>query len=87
LNISILFSSIRRLDFGVFYDLFWKIKKQKKIAVSCPDVMFNVDRQKVEDEKFLPFANKHDIRKIVEPNKQVRWYVDASLIFSAIFSF
>ena len=38
--------------------------------------MFNIDRTKVEDEKFLSFANKHDIRKIVEPNNQVRWYVE-----------
>jgi hypothetical protein len=75
-------SSTCSLDFGVFYDLFWKIKKQKKIAVSCPDIMFNIDRTKVEDEKFVAFANKHDIKKIVEPNNQVRWYVEFNYPFS-----
>ena len=39
-------------------------------------MMFNIDRTKVEDEKFLAFANKHDIKKIVEPNNQVRWCVE-----------
>ena len=46
--------------------------------MSCPDVMFNIDRGKVEDVKFLAFAYKYDIRKIVEPNNQVRWYAKPS---------
>lgn len=49
------------------------MKQKKKIAVSCPDVMFNIDRPHIDDAKYLAFANKHDIRKIVEPNKDVRW--------------
>ena len=50
-----------------------KIKKQKRIAVSCPDVMFNIDKLEVEDGDYLDFAMKHDIKKIVEPDGRVRW--------------
>lgn len=62
------------LNFGVFHDLFMKIKRQKRITVSCPDVMFNIDKPKVEDSEFVNFATKHEIKKIVEPNGRVRWY-------------
>lgn len=62
------------LDFGVFHDIFWKMKKMKRIAVSCPDVMFNIDQAGGKDAGYLNFARKYDIKKIVEPNGRVRWY-------------
>ena len=37
--------------------------------------MFNIDKPEVKDERYKDFAGKHNIRKIVEPNGQVRWYV------------
>ena len=65
--------TLQSLDFGVFYDIFLRVKRQKRISVSCPDVMFNIDKPVIKDEWYLDFVMKHDIKKIVEPNGKVRW--------------
>jgi hypothetical protein len=66
------------LNYGVYEDLFLRIKYQhgshRNAVLSCPDVMFHVQKQKVKDVDLLPFANRHVIRKIVEADGNVRWY-------------
>ena len=69
-------NSSHSLSHGVFHDLFWRIKKRTSdnMVVVCPDVMFKVQRRKVKDEEYVGFANKHLIKKIVDPDGKVRWY-------------
>ena len=64
------------MEYGAFHDLFWRLKKEKlgKIAVSCPDVMFNVISRDVSDNEYASFANKHEIHKLIESDGRVRWY-------------
>ena len=60
----------------MFRDLFWRLKsgRNPKFAVSCPDVMFNVDLREEENTELVSFANKHEVHKIVEANGRVHWY-------------
>lgn len=54
--------------------MFMRLKEEKKIVVSCPDVMFNVETLKQDqDAWYLDFVKKHDIKKIVESSGLVRW--------------
>ncbi|XP_028402712.1 uncharacterized protein LOC114525530 [Dendronephthya gigantea] len=64
------------IKFGSIYDLFWRFKKQtpQKMAVSCPDVMFNIQSRDIADEELVTFANKHAIHRIIDPDGRVRWY-------------
>ena len=72
---SLYFSS-NSLDFGTFRDIFWRAKKSKQVAVSCPDVMFNIASPTDDDDaKYLNFASRYELKKIVETDGRVRWYV------------
>lgn len=67
------------LNYGIYEDLFLRLKYQRagshsNAVLSCPDVMFHVQKQNVEDIDLLPFANRHVIRKIIEADGKVRWY-------------
>lgn len=44
------------------------------VVVSCPDVMFYVQKELVKDEDLVSFSSKHSIRKIEEADGRVRWY-------------
>ena len=48
----------------------------KKIAMSCPDVMFNIAKPKDDnDGRYVDFVKKYDLKRIIETNGRVRWYV------------
>ena len=49
-------------------------RSPRELAVSCPDVMFNIMSRDVRDEELVTFANQHDIHRIVEANGRVRWF-------------
>ncbi|XP_046851605.1 uncharacterized protein LOC124444945 isoform X1 [Xenia sp. Carnegie-2017] len=69
----------KKLHFGVFRDMFMRLKEEKKIVVSCPDVMFNVETLKQDqDAWYLDFVKKHDIKKIVESSGLVRCQLSCS---------
>ena len=71
---------------GLYRDLFLRIKQTysslhpglghggRTAVVSCPDVMFHTQVPQVTDEELVDFANKHDIKKIVEADGRVRWF-------------
>lgn len=72
-------------EYGIYRDLFLRVKSRYSSShpglghsgtavVSCPDVMFQAQKPQVRDEDLVNFANKHDIKKIVEANGQVRWF-------------
>ena len=65
-----------RFGYGAFHDLFWRLMKRspRELAVSCPDVMFNIMSRDVRDEELVTFANQHEIHRIVEANGRVRWF-------------
>ncbi|KAL9982210.1 hypothetical protein ACROYT_G011023 [Oculina patagonica] len=65
-----------RLPFGVFQDLFWrlKLKHPEKVVVSCPDVMFNTYEREIPDHKYAALSQKWDVKKWVDSNGRVRWY-------------
>ena len=65
-----------RLPFGVFQDLFWRLKLEhsEKVAVSCPDVMFNTYERDIPDHRYAALAKKWDVKKWVDSNGRVRWY-------------
>ena len=64
------------MPYGAFHDLFWRLKNSVSghVAVSCPDVMFNVVTRDVKDEEYVTFAKKFQIQKWVDPDGRVRWY-------------
>ena len=66
----------RRLPFGVFQDLFWrlKLKHPDKVIVNCPDVMFNTFVREIPDPKYLALTQKWRVKKWVESDGRVRWY-------------
>lgn len=65
-----------RLAFGVFQDLFWrlKVKHPGKIVVSCPDVMFNIYPREIADDEYTSLAQKWEVKKWVDSDGRVRWY-------------
>lgn len=65
-----------RLPFGVFQDLFWRLKMNHpgEIVVSCPDIMFNIYNREITDDKYAALAKKWEVKKWVESNGRVRWY-------------
>ena len=65
-----------RLPFGVFQDLFWRLKREhpERLVISCPDVMFNTYERKISDHKYAALAQKWDVKKWVESDGRVRWY-------------
>lgn len=64
------------LPFGVFHDVFWRLKSKhpEKVVFSCPDVMFNVYSRDIPDEGYAPLATKWNLKKWVESSGRVRWY-------------
>lgn len=64
------------LESGAFHDLFWRIKKALpgNVAVSCPDIMFNIHTNPLPDSYYAQLASKWEIKKWVEASGQVRWY-------------
>ena len=74
---TFLFLYFNSLSKGAFHDLFWRLKRLKSygnVAVVCADVMFNIDTPSTTDSEYAAFANKHEIKKLVEPDGRVRWY-------------
>ena len=65
-----------RLPFGVFHDIFWRLKSShpEKVVVSCPDVMFNIYSRDIPDERYAALARKWQVKKWVESNGRIRWY-------------
>lgn len=65
-----------KLPFGVFQDIFWRLKSKhpRKVVISCPDVMFNVNSRDIPDKKYAALARKWEVKKWVESNGRVRWY-------------
>ena len=65
---------------GIYRELFLRLKEHRgqsrlgRTVVSCPDVMFYSQPQPVQDEDLLSFANKHEIKKIIEADGRVRWF-------------
>ena len=73
----IFFSNLyHRLSFGVFQDLFWRLKLKKPglVVVSCPDVMFNIYDREVPDANYADLANKWHVKKWVDSSGRIRWY-------------
>ena len=70
------FGLFRRLPFGVFQDIFWRLKTKhpEKVVVSCPDVMFNTYSREIPDKRYAALARKWQVKKWVESNGKVRWY-------------
>ena len=68
------------LNEGLYRDWFLQLKKKNMhkhknmLVLSCPDVLFGINPTKIEDKMLLNFANRWDIKKIIEPNGQIRWY-------------
>lgn len=71
--------------YGLYRDLFVRVKERYSslnpglthnvtAVVSCPDVMFHTQKPKVRDEELADFANKHDIKTIVEADGKIRWF-------------
>ena len=65
-----------RLPFGVFQDLFWrlKLKHPERLVISCPDVMFNTYEREIPDNKYVDLAQKWKVKKWVDSDGRVRWY-------------
>ena len=65
-----------RLPFGVFQDLFWrlKFKHPERLVISCPDVMFNTYEREIPDNKYVDLAQKWKVKKWVDSDGRVRWY-------------
>lgn len=65
-----------KLPFGVFQDLFWRLKMKHpgKIVISCPDVMFNIYDRDITDDKYAALARKWEVKKWVDSSGKVRWY-------------
>ena len=72
-------------EHGIFRDLFLRIKDRYSSShpgidhggtavVTCPDVMFHTQDSPERDEELTNFANKHNIRKIVEADGTFRWF-------------
>lgn len=71
---------------GLYRDFFLRIKQRHSsvhpglghgggtAVVSCPDVMFHTQVPQVTDKELVDFANKQDIKKIVEADGRVRWF-------------
>ena len=70
------FCFFHSLHFGVFQDIFWRLKTHypEKIVVSCPDVMFNTYFREIPDKRYVDLARKWDVKKWVESSGRVRWY-------------
>jgi len=66
----------KNLAFGVFQDLFWRLKRKhpEKVVVSCPDVMFNIYHREIPDDKYTSLAQKWEVKKWVDSDGRVRWY-------------
>ena len=65
-----------RLPFGVFQDLFWRLKLEhpERLVISCPDVMFNTYEREIPDNKYVALAEKWKVKKWVDSDGRVRWY-------------
>ena len=65
-----------RLPFGVFQDLFWRLKLEhpERLVISCPDVMFNTYEREIPDNKYVDLAQKWKVKKWVDSDGRVRWY-------------
>ena len=74
-------------EHGIFRDLFLRVKDRYSSShshpgldhggtavVTCPDVMFHTQNSPARDEDLLNFANKHNIKKIVEADGTIRWF-------------
>ncbi|KAJ7357575.1 hypothetical protein OS493_024383 [Desmophyllum pertusum] len=71
--------------YGLFRELFLRVKDRFSSShpgldhggtavVTCPDVMFHMQSPPIRDEQLVNFANKHDIKKIVEADGRTRWF-------------
>ncbi|KAL9979499.1 hypothetical protein ACROYT_G017173 [Oculina patagonica] len=72
-------------EHGLFRELFLRVKDRYSrlhlgldhggtAVVTCPDVMFQIQTPPVRDDELANFANKHNIKKIVEPDGKTRWF-------------
>ena len=72
-------------EHGIFRDLFLRIKERysssqpgvnhgRTTVVTCPDVMFHTQYSPERDDELTNFANKHNIKKIVEADGTIRWF-------------
>ena len=72
-------------EHGIFRDLFLRVKNRQSnlhpgldhggtAVVTCPDVMFHMQTSAVRDDELANFANKHNIKKIVEAEGKIRWF-------------
>ena len=72
-------------DHGLLRDLFLRVKDRHSSShpglnhggtavVTCPDVMFHMQTPPVRDDELANFANKHNIKKIVEVDGKTRWF-------------
>ena len=72
-------------EHGIFRDLFLRVKDRYSSShpgldhggtavVTCPDVMFHTQHSPERDEELANFANKHNIKKIVETDGTIRWF-------------
>lgn len=72
-------------EHGLFRDLFLRVKDRYSSShpgldyggtavITCPDVMFHTQYSPERDEELVNFANKHNIKKIVESDGKIRWF-------------
>ena len=72
-------------EHGIFRHLFLRIKERyssshpgvdhgRTTVVTCPDVMFHTQYSPERDDELTNFANKHNIKKIVEADGTIRWF-------------
>lgn len=71
--------------YGLNRDLFLRVKDRYSSShpglghggtavVTCPDVMFHAQSPQERDDELVDFANKYDIKKIVEADGKTRWF-------------
>lgn len=71
---------LRRIPFqhwtgGVYRDLFLRVAgEEPNTIMACPDVLFYILPQRQRDSDLSQFAKNHDVRRIVDVDRTLRWF-------------
>lgn len=63
-----------KFDHGLFEDLFLRLKRNGEKIISCPDIMFYIEKKEENEKELSDFANEWEIRRIIGLLNKELWF-------------